>query len=103
MAHGREEKQPFEKKDYSFDFSAGLLADETITLLSCEATNLVTGADSTATIISDTPAPVVSGQTVVFWLQDGLDGERHNISIKVQTSKGQKLEGDVDLFIVEEK
>ena len=103
MAHGVIEKQPFEQKDYSFDFSAELEAEETITLLSCEATNLVTGMDSTAAIIGADPAPVVSGQTVVFWLQDGLDGERHNISIKVETSKGQKLEGDLDVFVVEER
>jgi hypothetical protein len=101
MPHGREDKQPFEEKDYAFDFSPQLLADETITLISCEATNLLTEENSTEVVIGDAPAPVVAGQTVVFWLKDGTDGERHNISIKVNTSKGQKLEGDIDLFVIE--
>lgn len=103
MAVGRTYKQPFEVKDYSFDFSPELDADETISLLSCETTNLATGEDSSDAVIGDDPAPVVVGQTVVFWLKDGEDGERHNISIKVETSKGQKLEGDLDLFVAEEK
>lgn len=103
MAHGTIQKQPFEVMDYSFDFSAELEATETITLISCTATNLVTGADSSAAVISAAPAPAVSGQTVIFWLKDGVDGERHNISIKVQTSGGRKREGDLDVFIVEEK
>ena len=103
MAHGRIEKQPYEEKDYSFDFSAELETGETITLVSCTATNLVTGVDSSEALISDSPAPLVNGELVVFWLQDGADGERHNLNIRVQTSKGQKLEGDLDLFVIEER
>jgi hypothetical protein len=103
MACGRIDKQPFEVKDYSFDFSAELEPGETISLLSCIATNRVTGVDTSATIISSDPAPMVSGMTVIFWLQNGTDGERHNLNIRVQTSKGQKLEGDLDLFIIEER
>lgn len=103
MGHGAIRKQPSEVMDYSFDFSPDLDAEETITLVSCTATNLVTGADSTAALISSAPAPMVSGQTVIFWLKDGVDGERHNISIKIQSSTGRKPEGDLDVFIVEEK
>lgn len=103
MAHGAIRKQPSEVMDYSLDFSPDLDAEETITLVSCTATNRVTGADSSAAVISSAPAPAVSGQTVIFWLKNGLDGERHNISIKVESSKGRKCEGDLDVFIVEEK
>jgi hypothetical protein len=103
MAHGSQTKQPFEKKDYLFDFSAGLIAAETITLISCEAIDLGTGKDASETIISEDPAPIVSGQMVIFWLEDGQDGDHYNVRIRVETSKGQKLEGDVDVFVVEEK
>jgi len=102
MAQGRIQKQPFEEKDYSFDFSGELEPGETITLVSCKATNMMTGADSCETIIGKDPAPTVSGQIVVFWLNNGTDGEQHHVTLKVETSKGQKLEGDLDLFIVEE-
>jgi hypothetical protein len=44
----------------------------------------------------------VSGTKVVFWLKDGVDGEHHKVTIKVTTSAGQSLEGDIDVFVVEE-
>jgi hypothetical protein len=102
MADGTIRKRPFEVKDYSFGFSGELEAGETITLLSCVAINPTTGKDSSEAIISSTPAPAVIGQTVVFWLKDGMDGERYDIRIRVESSRGQKLEGDLDVFVVEE-
>lgn len=96
-------KQPFEEKDYLFDFSAELEREETITLISCKATNLASGADSTAEIIGDDPPPLLSGQALVFWIKNGNDGESHNINIRVETSRGQKLEGNLWISIVKEK
>jgi hypothetical protein len=103
MAHGKITKQPFERKDYSFDFSEELEADETIELISCQALDLGSGKDASEGIISADPAPVVSDLKVIFWLEDGEDGDRYNVRIRVETSKGQKLEGDVDVFVDEQK
>ena len=102
MAAGTIRKQPFEVKDYAMDFAGELVGNETLTLVSCEAVNLKTQADSTAEIISDDPAPAVIGQTVVFWLKDGIDGDSHKITLRVSTSTGQRLESDLDVFVVEE-
>ena len=93
MAHGKITKQPFERKDYSFDFSEELEADEIIELISCQALDLGSGKDASEGIISADPAPVVSDLKVIFWLEDGEDGDRYNVRIRVETSKGQKLEG----------
>lgn len=96
-------KQPFEEQDYSFSFSPQLEATETISLISLKATNLATSEDSSGTIIGDNPAPMISGQSVIFWIKNGNDGDRHGLKIKIQTSGGRKLEGNLWLAVIEEK
>ena len=102
MAAGRIKKQPDEILDYALDFSGRLETGETITLTSCMSVNLETGADSSAALISTSPAPAVSGQAVVFWLENGADGEHHKVTVIVTSSGGRDLEDDLDVFIVEE-
>ena len=94
-------KQPFEEINYAVDFSPDLAAGVTLTLVSCTAVNVATGADSTAAVIAAAPPPAVAGQTVAFCAKDGTDGDVHKITVKVSTSAGEKLEADLDLFIVE--
>jgi hypothetical protein len=70
---------------------------------------------SLAAFVGGRPAMVVSwnrvgstaafagGQALVFWIKNGKDGESHNINIRVETSRGQKLEGNLWISIVKEK
>ena len=102
MSVGTIQKQPYEVQDYSLDFALRLVAGETLTLVSVTSINLATGADSTSALVGSSPPPAVSGTKVVFWLKDGVDGEHHKVTVKVTTSTGQSLEGDIDVFVVEE-
>jgi hypothetical protein len=96
-------KYPFEKKDYSFSFSPQLEANETIELVSCEAIDLGTPGDGSAALISSEPPPVVNGQQVVFWLEDGNGGDQYDMIFKVESSRGQKLQGKLRVVILQER
>ncbi|MFA5056654.1 MAG: hypothetical protein WC485_00950 [Opitutaceae bacterium] len=95
-------KQPSEELNYAIDFSADVADGVTLTLISCTAANLTTGKDSSATVLATSPAPAVVEQTVTFRMKGGLDREHHKITVKVSTSAGEKLEADLDMFILEE-
>lgn len=94
-------KQPSEIRDASLDFAPDLLVGETLTTVTeHKATNLDTGADATSTIFA-TPAPQASGTVVVFWVKAGAHGERYRLTFKVTTSRGQTLEGDLQLNVTD--
>ena len=94
-------KQPYEALNVWVDFAAMLGLADTITIDSVKAMDLATGLDSTATVIEDSPAPVVSGQKVLFQIIGGVNGDSHKITVKVLTSAGEKVEEDIDLYVVE--
>ena len=96
-------KYAFEKKDYSFSFSPQLEANETIELISCLAIDLGAPGDGSAALISTDPAPVVNGQEVIFWLEDANAGDLYAVIFKVETSRGQKLQGRLNVVILEDK
>jgi hypothetical protein len=92
-------KQPYEALNWAHDFSPDCQSGVTLTLVSVTATNLLTGANSTSAVIAANPAPAVSGQEVLFQVQDGADGDQHKIDIRVSTSAGELLEADLLLFV----
>jgi hypothetical protein len=99
MAVGRILKQPYEVLNWAHDFSPDCQSGVTLSLVSITATNLLTGASSTSAVIGTGPAPTVSGQEVLFQVQDGADGDQHKIDIRVSTSAGELLEADLLLFV----
>ena len=101
MTLGSITKQPYEVLDRYLDFAAEIHEGVTIELDSLKAVLLGDNSDSTEKMIGSNPAPSVSGTKVVFWIQNGADGEHHKITVKVIASDGQHLEGDIDLFVVE--
>jgi hypothetical protein len=92
-------KQPYEALNWAHDFSPDCQSGVTLTLVSVTATNLLTGANSTSAVIAANPAPAVSGQEVLFQVQDGADGDQHKIDIRVSTSAGELLEADLLMFV----
>jgi hypothetical protein len=102
MAVGQITKQPYEALNWAHDFSPDCQAGATLTLVSVTATNLLTQANSTALVIASNPAPTVSGQEVLFQIQDGANGDQHKIDIRVSTSAGELLEADLLLFVVQQ-
>jgi hypothetical protein len=99
MAVGQIVKQPYEALNWTHDFSPDCQPGVTLTLISVTATNLLTAANSTSAVIAANPAPAVSGQEVLFQIQDGADGDQHKIDIRVATSAGESLEADLLLFV----
>lgn len=95
-------KQPGEVLDYAHDFALKLASGETISIDSVTTKNLDTGADSSAQILgSGAQAPAVSGTKVIFWLKNGADGERHQVTIRISTNQGRKFETDQTILIRE--
>lgn len=93
-------KQPFDKRQYSMDFSNLMSTGETIEesspapVVSSEKMN----GDATDLTI-DTVA--VSGQTVTFWVDAGTNHQRYRVEVQIETSGGQKLEGDGILVVTD--
>jgi len=98
-------KYPYQKDSYYIDFIEQLNAGETITsfTVTSQLDFWGTFTDSTAEIISTTPAPSLSGTQVTFWYQAGNAGERHVVSVDVVTSGGRQLVGVVDLNVLQEE
>jgi hypothetical protein len=99
MAVGQIVKQPYEALNWAHDFSPDCQPGVTLSLVSVTATNLLTEANSTSAVIAANPAPTVSGQEVLFQIQDGADGDQHKIDIRVATSAAELLEADLLLFV----
>ena len=97
MGLERTEKQGFERYFVHGDFSAVLDADETLDIANIETTVIAidnTGVDATATIIDDA-SKYVDGTSLYVRIKDGMEGESpYKITIRVETSKGNRWEVD---------
>jgi len=93
----RTEKQGFERYFVHGDFSEVLGVDETLDIANLETTVTAldnTGADATATIIDDA-SKYVDGTSLYVRIKDGTEAESpYKITIKVETSKGNRWEVD---------
>jgi len=102
MALGKLEKQPFEELDCAVDFKNTLAPGTSIeSIYSVTAVNAETGTSTGAAVISASPAPSISGTRVQFRAKDGVDRERHKISIRIVASNGEKIEADILLVVKE--
>lgn len=89
-----EGKHPSEVVDYALDFDDWLVGAETLsTLTSCTA-----GAGIT---VGSSPAPAISGTTVVFWLSGGTSGTTYNVQVVVVTSGGRTLVADASITVTD--
>lgn len=95
-------KQPSEELNCSIDFVKLMPVGATLSLISVTAKNLRTGVDSSSTVLFSNPPPSVDGTKIVFRVKDGADGDQHEITVKVQSSGGEKYEEDVGLSVKEQ-
>jgi len=97
MGLEKTEKQGFERYFVNADFSAVLEADETLDAANENTTITVVdkdNADATATIIDDA-SKYVDGTSLYVRIKDGdEEGSPYKITIKVETSKGNRWEVD---------
>ena len=97
MGLERTEKQGFERYFVHGYFSAVLDVDETLDIANVETTVTAidnAGADATATIIDDA-SRYVDGSNLYVRIKDGTEGESpYKITIRVETSKGNRWEID---------
>lgn len=99
---GRIRKQPFEALDCALDFQNVLAAGASIaSITSVTAQDTLTGTDSTAAVLATSPPPAISGSQVQFRVQDGADGGRHLITVRIVASNGEQFESEVKLIIEE--
>jgi hypothetical protein len=89
-------KQPYEKFYIAGEFKKVLASSETLQIpISASAVVVVDevkGADSTSEVIAGSAA--ISGTQVVCQVHQGGDGSIHQITIKTETSDGNKWEVD---------
>lgn len=78
--------------NYYVDFVNQLGEEETITEASVTAFNAYNFEDQTSILIASSPAPQIVGTQVQF---------TYVISVKVTTSAGRSLEGDVNVLVVQ--
>jgi hypothetical protein len=90
-------KTDWEVLDRSVDFSLVAPSGTTMSIVSVTASDSQ-GLDVTSLIISGYPS--VQGFVVNFRVVGGSEGKTYAVSVKVQTSDGQKFEGTVGLFIL---
>ena len=95
----RDEKQPSERDYLAIDFSKRLSEADTLSeITECKCFEEDTGDDKTSEMIE---SPVIAGNFVKFWRQAGADGKNYQLTIKVLTATGAKLEADL-LIVVRE-
>lgn len=92
------QKQPWEERIYSFDFSPAMDADATLTSVDSIVVTLFNGVGSPSVVVS---GEAVSGQAASAKLAGGTDGQVYTVRARVIDSTGQKLEADGKLKIKE--
>ncbi len=97
MGLTKTEKQGFERYFIHGDFSAVLESGETLDVNNADTTITAidsSGADATATIIDDA-SKYVDGSNLYVRIKDGDEaGSPYKITIKVETSSGNRWEVD---------
>lgn len=93
-------KQPFEKRKYTMEFSALLATSEIISSIDGITSEKMDGSASDLDITS---SGIVDGNAtdskISMWIEGGSDNSTYRIEVRVNTSGGQKLEGDSILIV----
>lgn len=93
------QKTPYEAFNCSIDFTQVIGADG-LTINAVVSTDLNSGADTTATVIAASPAPAIQGDTVIFRVQGGANGQSHLVGVRVTDNvTGEQFEGQITVKI----
>ena len=88
-------KQPSETVNLGIDFT-NYVASSSITLSTPSVTSVkYNGSSSDLTL----GTPTVSGQKVIFSVDGGTHGTKYKVTVTVNTSDGEVLEGDGILWV----
>jgi hypothetical protein len=95
-------KSVYEEMYRYFEFSRddaqdGLIDGEAITSYTVTATDNADGSDVTAAMISG--VSTVSDTRVVYFVSGGTVQHAYTITVKVETSRGQRFEGEASVYI----
>lgn len=99
MIVGRVIKQPGELAPLSWDFTADLVAEETIATAELAATNLKTGA-AAAGILSG--SSTTTGSVVTQKVTGGASGDIYGVQCRITTNANLIYEHEIELHVVEE-
>ena len=85
----------------SITFVHDLATGDTLhSIVSCTALNLLTNLDATSVIIAASPAPAISGATVILTLKNGSAGGRFLINAVVNTTNSQTYAEQLYVFVL---
>lgn len=91
-------KQPAEREYLAIEFKDRLAtADSLDSIIECKCYDS-SGVDVTSNLIE---SPAILGTQVKFWCKAGTDGQTYDLTLKVQTTNGFKLEEDLKIKIEE--
>jgi hypothetical protein len=96
-------KAPGDNFNYSMDFTPTLVAGEGLSsITSVTSRNLSNDTSSTTELIGTTPAPAISGNSVVFWLKNGQQlNSHHRVLVVVLTNTGHTYTGILEVDVLE--
>lgn len=98
LVPNKEVKQPSEKEYLAIEFSDRLASDDSLSsIIECKCYD-ANGNDVTSSMINP---PIILGTQVRFWCEGGEDGQVYDLTLKVQTTNGFKLEEDLKIVIEE--
>lgn len=90
-------KQPSEKEYIAIEFGNRMVDDDVIaSITECKCYNGDT--EVTSTLIE---SPVIDGTAVKMWVKAGTSGTKYDLTVKVTTSLGYKLEADLVIDVRE--
>ena len=98
LVPNKELKQPSEREYLAIDFKDRLAAGDSLSsIIECKCYDS-NGDDVTASMIE---SPQIIDTQVRFWCMSGTDGKVYDLTLKVQTTNGFKLEEDLKIEIEE--
>ena len=90
-------KQPTEEEYLAVDFTNRLATGDALSqIIECKCYDEDT--DVTSSLIG---SPAIVGNLVKFWFKSGTDEKTYNLTLKVETNDGAKLEEDLILKVKE--
>ena len=92
-------KQPSEKEYIELKFDERVAdGDSLSSITECKCYD-EDGTDTTAAMIV---SPVIVSNSVKLWVQAGTAAKKYDLTVKVETTDGYKLEEDLKILVVEE-
>lgn len=93
---GRFCQQPWERRRYRVNYT-NALGDSELAV----TPTFVIDTETDPALVVDSAAVDPTGKYLVFYVSGGVSGTTYKVSVRMETSAGQKFEDEVDFFIEE--